>query len=89
MISRAHIYLGRCMGVGWDDVGNLFAYTFATVLHPQWQKKVRDEVDRVVGDRLPNLDDLPDLPIVRAAVKETLRWRPVTAGGIPHKSVEG
>jgi cytochrome P450 len=47
---------------------------------------MQDEIDRVVGDdRMPTFDDIPDLPIVRAFYKETLRWRPVTAGGFPHR----
>ncbi|KIW79286.1 hypothetical protein Z517_05898 [Fonsecaea pedrosoi CBS 271.37] len=57
------------------------------VLFPEWLKKVQDELDRVVGSaRLPTFDDLPELPTVRAVVKETLRFRPVTAGGIAHKT---
>ena len=46
---------------------------------------MQQEVDRMVGsERLPEYGDLPELPTVRAVIKETLRWRPVTAGGIPH-----
>lgn len=80
--------LGTLYGAGAGTTSaTLISYTLAMVLHPQWQRKVQDEVDKI-GDRLPNFDDLPNLPTVRAAVKETLRWRPVTAGGIPHKSVK-
>lgn len=39
------------------------------------------EVDRVCGDKMPEFDDIPDLPVCRAVIKEVLRWRPVTAGG--------
>lgn len=52
------------------------------VLNPEWLVKVQEELDRVVGpDRLPEFDDLPQLPTVRAVVKEVARLRPVTAGG--------
>ncbi len=51
----------------------------------KWFIKLQEEVDRVVGsERLPTLDDMSDLPIVRAFAKETLRYYPVTAGGVPH-----
>lgn len=43
-----------------------------------------EELDRVCGDRIPTFDDFNDLPYIQAVVKETLRWRPVTAGGFPH-----
>ena len=52
------------------------------VLNPQWMKRLQEELDRVVGpDRIPVFDDLPQLPMVRAVVKEVARLRPVTAGG--------
>ncbi len=52
------------------------------VLNPKWLAKMQEEIDRVVGPhRLPEFSDLPDLPTVRAVVKETARVRPVTAGG--------
>ncbi len=35
-----------------------------------------------------HFDDMPVLFSVRAVVKEVLRWRPVTAGGVPHQLVK-
>lgn len=41
------------------------------VHYPDEQKKLQDEVDKVVGeDRLPDFDDMPQLPRVRAVAKE-------------------
>ena len=58
------------------------SWVLMMVLNPSWLAKVQEEVDRVVGpDRLPEFDDLPNLPTVRAVVKEVARMRPVTAGG--------
>ncbi|KAH7308582.1 cytochrome P450 [Stachybotrys elegans] len=55
--------------------------------HPQWQQKLQAEVDIVVGaDRLPTFEDIPNLPIVRAVVKEEVRYRTIVAElGIPHR----
>lgn len=56
---------------------------------PEWQQKMQDEVDRVVGDaRMPDYSDIPSLPTCRAVIKEVLRWRPVTAGGMPHELIK-
>ncbi len=58
------------------------SWALLMVLHPEWLAKMQEELDRVVGaDRLPEFDDLPNLPTVRAVVKEVARMRPVTAGG--------
>lgn len=64
----------------------VMSFVLAMVRNPAWFAKLQEEVDRVVGpDRLPTMDDIPNLPLVRACVKETLRFYPVTAGGFPHK----
>ncbi|KAK5154283.1 hypothetical protein LTS14_006968 [Recurvomyces mirabilis] len=61
-------------------------FLLAMTLHENEFRKLQAEVDAVVGhDRLPRLSDMPKLPRVRAVAKETLRWRPVTAGGLPHQ----
>lgn len=52
---------------------------------PEWQSKMQEEIDAHVGDRTPQFEDMPNLPTLRAVIKEVLRWRPVTAGGIPHQ----
>ena len=44
------------------------------VLHENFQKLAQEEIDQVVGnDRLPSLEDWPDLPTVNAIILETLR----------------
>lgn len=67
----------------------MMSFVLAMCHHPEWQKRMQQEVDRVVGDaRMPVFDDMPALPTVRAVAKEVLRWRPVTAGGVPHELVK-
>lgn len=67
----------------------MMSFCLAMLHHPEWQKEIQSEVDRVVGEqRMPNFDDMPELPTVRAVVKEVLRWRPVTAGGVPHQLIQ-
>lgn len=45
--------------------------------HPEVAARVRDEVDRVLGERLtPDLSDLPRLPYLQQVFKESLRFYP-------------
>lgn len=58
----------------------------AMVKHPQVVKKAQVELDRIVGrDRLPAFSDQADLVYIRALIAEVHRWRPVIAGGLPHR----
>ena len=67
----------------------MMSFLLCMVLHPEELRMLQREVDNVVGpERLPAFEDLPNLPYVRAITKETLRWRPVTAGGLPHFSTK-
>jgi len=56
----------------------------ALVLYPQVQKKAQEELDRVLGSRLPDFSDRPNLPHMNAMIKESLRWQPVAPLGM-HK----
>jgi cytochrome P450 len=63
--------------------GPLYCFFLAMVLHPEWQDKVRKEYDEVIGDRVVEVNDAPALPVLRAAIKECLRWRPPVPLGVP------
>jgi cytochrome P450 len=56
----------------------------AALSYPDAVKDAQKQLDDIMGDNFPVFDDRPRLPIVEALAKETLRWRPVSAGGIPH-----
>jgi cytochrome P450 len=43
-------------------------------LHPEVQERAREEIDRVVGDRMATHQDKASLPYVNAVIKETTRW---------------
>ncbi|KAK4940373.1 hypothetical protein LTR10_019479 [Elasticomyces elasticus] len=64
--------------------GPLYCFFLAMVLHPEWQEKCRAEIDTVVGHhRIIDLSDSPNLPILRACIKECIRWRPPVPLGVP------
>jgi hypothetical protein len=59
------------------------------IMWPDVQKKVKAEIDKVVGpDRLPTIEDYERLPYVRCCIKEAMRWMPVVILGVPHAAVQ-
>ncbi|KAI1771735.1 cytochrome P450 [Hypoxylon cercidicola] len=62
----------------------LIGFIQAIVIFPEVAKTAQLELDRVCGNRLPDLNDVPDLPYIRACAKETLRWMPGFLLGLPH-----
>ncbi|KAJ5109067.1 hypothetical protein N7456_005742 [Penicillium angulare] len=51
--------------------------------------KARQELDAHVGrDRLPTLEDKPNLPYITAIIEEIPRWRPAAPEGVPHVNRE-
>lgn len=73
-------------GAGSDTtVSVTYSFYLAMMLHPELQRKAQEEIDRVVGtDRLPTIEDQPNLPYVSALIKETLRWYAILPMGLPH-----
>ena len=56
----------------------MMTFVIACLLHPEAQKKARDEIDAIVGrERFPAFEDRSRLPFVDAMCKEVVRWRPV------------
>ncbi|KAK5124850.1 hypothetical protein LTR85_001040 [Meristemomyces frigidus] len=64
------------------------AFFAAMCTYSSWQPRLHEELDRICGDRLPTAADLPHLPVLRAAVKETLRWKQPMPLGLPHIATE-
>ncbi|PSN70117.1 cytochrome P450 2E1 [Corynespora cassiicola Philippines] len=59
-------------------------FCLAMCFYPQYLPMLQEELDRVCGDRLPRAEDRPNLPFLRAVIRECLRWRPPVPTGIPH-----
>ncbi|KAL0948574.1 hypothetical protein HGRIS_011133 [Hohenbuehelia grisea] len=79
---------GALFGAGSDTTASAISVSImAAACYPETQKKVQEELDAVVGpDRPPTMDDQDMLPQTMAFVLETMRWRPVSAGGFAHKA---
>jgi len=59
------------------------------MFHPEVQRKIHEEMDRIIGDdRLPTHDDRESLQYLQAAWKEASRWRPTAPINFPHVTTE-
>ncbi|OKP02347.1 Fumitremorgin C synthase [Penicillium subrubescens] len=82
---------GNLFGAGSDTSSStLVTFVLACCAFPDALPKAWEELDRVVGPhRSPTFEDEPDLPYVKAFVKEVLRWRSVAIiGGQPHAPIK-
>ncbi|KAG1840951.1 cytochrome P450 [Suillus tomentosus] len=78
---------GAMFGAGSDTTASAITIMMmAAATHTDAQARVQEELDNVVG--LPTFDDQEMLPQVTAFMLESLRWRPVTLGGFPHRAME-
>ncbi|KAF5020201.1 hypothetical protein F66182_7766 [Fusarium sp. NRRL 66182] len=77
---------GNLMEAGSDTTAStLLSFLLAMIKYPDEFKKAQKEVDEVCGSsRSPTAADINHLPFIKACMYETLRWRPVAPGGVPH-----
>lgn len=81
---------GSVLEAGADTTSNtLYGFIQAMILFPEVQRKVQQCLDEVVGsNRLPGMEDYPNLPYIRSCVKESTRWLPTAILGFPHAVME-
>ncbi|KAJ6516422.1 cytochrome P450 [Mycena sanguinolenta] len=87
MDEEMKLYFGATMLEAGSDTTSIWFQTFVLILvaYQEAQKKAQDEIDRVVGeDRMPTLEDLEQMPYVRALILELHRFRPNNPLSIPH-----
>lgn len=57
--------------------------------YPETQRKIQEELDRVIGpNRLPTWEDKDNLPYLNAAILELMRWKHFAPFGLPHMTLE-
>jgi cytochrome P450 len=49
------------------------SFCLAMCHYPQYQSILHEEIDRVCGDEMPKLSNMPDMPVLRAFIRETMR----------------
>jgi cytochrome P450 len=50
--------------------------TYLVSTHPEVFERLREEADRVIGDRLPTMEDVPKLEYAAAVIRESMRLYP-------------
>ncbi|KAJ4289855.1 hypothetical protein N0V90_011187 [Kalmusia sp. IMI 367209] len=82
--NLASYLLGSLHEAGSDTTwSTLIGFIQAMLLYPDVARKAQEDLDRVCGDRLPILEDGPQLQYIRGCVKESLRWMPTVILGAP------
>lgn len=72
--EQLHHEVLNIMVGGYETTTHTLGWMFYQVArHPHVQHRLHNEIDRVLGDRLPSFGDLPRLPYARRVVDETLR----------------
>ena len=75
---------------GYETTSTTLRWVIAFVVHnPEYQTEIQDKLDEVVGrDRMPELDDRPNLPLIQATIMEALRVGNVAETAIPHYTLK-
>ncbi|XP_067211292.1 methyl farnesoate epoxidase-like [Linepithema humile] len=75
---------------GTETTANSLTYAFLyLILFPRVQKKVQEELDRVIGrDRLPTMADKPKLMYLQVVVLECLRLFIAYSFSLPHRTLK-
>jgi cytochrome P450 len=62
---------------GHETTANALSWTWLLLdRHPEAALALREELDRVLGDRTPSADDVPQLPYTHAVIAESMRLFP-------------
>ncbi|KAF4439159.1 cytochrome P450 [Fusarium acutatum] len=78
------------IGAGAETTASTLGFIIlALITHPEVVKKAHEELDRVIGrDRFPTWTDEPNLPYIRAIIKEAHRWRVISPLSFQHYTMK-
>ncbi len=62
---------------GHETTANALTWTWLLLArHPAAERALHAEIDAVLGDRMPTMDDMAQLPVTRATIAESMRLYP-------------
>jgi len=69
------------VGAGHETTANALAFTlYLLSLHPDWERRVVDEIGAVSGDRAPSTDELARMTTLERVIEESMRLLPPVWG---------
>jgi cytochrome P450 len=69
------------VGAGHETTANALAFTlYLLSLHPEWERRVVEEIARVAGDRSPGTEDLAQMTLLERVIEESMRLLPPVWG---------
>lgn len=69
------------MGAGYETTARTLCWTFYLLDgHPEAARKLREELESVLGGRAPTFEDMPNLPYTRMVAQESMRLFPPVWG---------
>ena len=70
---------------GYETTSTTLKFVMAFLVnYPKCQEDIHRQLDEVVGDRRPSLDDRPNLPLIQATILEALRLGNTVPLAVPH-----
>ncbi|KIJ56796.1 hypothetical protein M422DRAFT_57427 [Sphaerobolus stellatus SS14] len=86
--TAAGIYSG-VFNISLSTVAGMLSFMVSLAGHPHVLEKIHAEMESVLGkDRLPTLDDRPNIPYLKAAYLESIRKYPIAPFVLPHVARE-
>ncbi|KAJ3478808.1 hypothetical protein NLI96_g9500 [Meripilus lineatus] len=88
-LERLSLAAYHMHGVGFETTwSTVESFIFHIMRFPEIQKRVHEELDRVLGGRLPDYADRDSLPYLECVIQESERWHTVVPLGVPHRVME-
>ena len=87
LLSEDHFVntLEDMFSAGYETTSTTMKWAIAFLVHyPKYQEEIQLQLDEVVADRSPSLNDRPNLPLIQATIIETLRVGNVVPLALPH-----
>ena len=74
---------------GYETTSTTLRFVIAFLItYPEYQEDIQRELDAVVEERRPTMNDRPNLPLVQAVILESLRVGNLVPLALPHVAIE-